>query len=133
MGKFTKLHSIESAIWAAVVFVFFIYSFEFDKDIEIYKFGAAGWPRAVLGMLALVMIGNIWHQVRHGSQAQVGRVGVTDDDMDNVDRSFWFTRDNCCIFIVTINLCMAIKACWVLLSYTIFHCCHHTIARGAPF
>ena len=88
MGKFTKLHSIESAIWAAVVFIFFIYSFEFDKDIEIYKFGAAGWPRAVLGMLALVMIGNIWHQVRHGSQAQVGRVGVTDDDMADVDRSF---------------------------------------------
>ena len=88
MGKFTKLHSVESAIWATVIIVFFRYSFEFDKDIEIYKFGAAGWPRAVLIMLVLVMIGNIWHQVRHGSQAQIGRVGITDEDMDDVERSF---------------------------------------------
>ena len=34
------------------------------------------------------MIGNIFHQMRHGDIVQVGRVGVTDDDMDNVDRTF---------------------------------------------
>jgi len=88
MGKFTKLHFVESAIWAALVVIFYLFSFEFDKEIEIYKFGATGWPRAVLGILVLVMIGNIWHQANHGSNAQAGRVGVTDDDMDGVKRSF---------------------------------------------
>jgi len=88
MGKFTKLHFVESAVWAALVVIFFLYSFEFDKDIEIYKFGATGWPRAVLGILVLVMIGNIWHQANHGSDAQAGRVGVTDEDMHGAERTF---------------------------------------------
>jgi len=87
MGKLTKLHFVESAIWAGLVIIFYLFSFEFDKDIEIYKFGATGWPRAVLLMLVLVMIGNLWHQAQHGSAAQVGRVGVTDDDIDGVDKT----------------------------------------------
>ena len=52
MGQFTKCILLRMPLWVSLVFICFIYSFEFDKDIEIYKFGAAGWPRAVLGMLA---------------------------------------------------------------------------------
>ena len=51
MRQFTKMHFIENAVWVSLVILLFAFSFEFDKDIEIYKFGAAGWPRAVLGML----------------------------------------------------------------------------------
>ena len=87
MGKLTKLHLIESAVWFSLVAVFYFYSFEFDREIEIYKFGATGWPRTVLAILILVMIGNLWHQARHGSAAQVGRVGVTDDEMENAEKS----------------------------------------------
>jgi hypothetical protein len=62
MGKLTKLHFIESAVWFSLAAVFYFYSFEFDREIEIYKFGATGWPRTVLAILILVMIGNLWHQ-----------------------------------------------------------------------
>ena len=87
MGKLTKLHIFEAAIWASFVAIFFAFSFEFDREIEIYKFGATGWPRTVLAILILVMIGNLWHQSRYGSAAQVGRVGVTDDEMENAEKS----------------------------------------------
>ena len=60
------MHFIESIVWVSLVILLFAFSFEFDKEIEIYKFGAAGWPRAVLGMLLLVIAGNIFHQIRHG-------------------------------------------------------------------
>ena len=88
MRQFTKMHFIESTVWVSLVILLFAFSFEFDKEIEIYKFGAAGWPRAVLGMLLLVIIGNIFHQMRHGDNIQTGRVGVSEDEMSDVDRTF---------------------------------------------
>ena len=50
------MHFIESTVWVSLVILLFAFSFELDKEIEIYKFGAAGWPRAVLGMLLLVIV-----------------------------------------------------------------------------
>ena len=44
MRQFTKMHFIENAVWVSLVILLFAFSFEFDKEIEIYKFGAAGWP-----------------------------------------------------------------------------------------
>ena len=88
MRQFTKMHLIESIVWLSLVMILFAFSFEFDKEIEIYKFGTAGWPRAVLGMLLLVIVGNIFHQMRHGDNVQAGRVGVSDDEMSNVNRTF---------------------------------------------
>ena len=87
MGNLTKEHLLECAIWASLVIFLFVFSFEFDKDIEIYKFGAAGWPRAVLLMLLLAIIGNVFHQKRHGSVIQQGRVGVSEDEISDANKS----------------------------------------------
>ena len=87
MGNLSKFHFLEAAIWASIAIIFFVFSFEFNQGIEIYKFGATGWPRAVILMLVLVVIGNVFHQRTHGSSAQEGRVGVTDDELDGVDKS----------------------------------------------
>ena len=87
MGKLTKVHFIEGSIWISLVGFLFLFSYEFDKDIEIYKFGAAGWPRAILAMLSLVIIGNFFHQMRHGSAIQTGRVGISEDEMVSADKS----------------------------------------------
>ena len=48
MGQLSKPHLIEAAIWSLIVAVFFGYSFEFNQPIEIYKFGATGWPRVII-------------------------------------------------------------------------------------
>jgi hypothetical protein len=88
MGKLSKYNVIEAFIWTSIALVFYVFSFEFNQGIEIYKFGATGWPRAVVLMLVLVVIGNIFHQRNHGSGAQDGRVGVTDDDLSGVHKSF---------------------------------------------
>jgi len=42
MRQFTKMHFIESTVWVSLVILLFAFSSEFDKEIEIYKFGAAG-------------------------------------------------------------------------------------------
>ena len=91
MAELRRMHVIENALWVVLVLFLFAFSFEFDKEIEIYKFGAAGWPRVVLGLLFLVIVGNIFHQMRHGDAVQAGRVGLSDDEMSNVDRNFGST------------------------------------------
>ena len=55
MGKLERSHFIETAIWLLFFVVFFIASFEFNQPIEIYKFGATGWPRTIL-LLSLIHI-----------------------------------------------------------------------------
>lgn len=80
MGKLTKSHLIESAVWLSVSVIFFGFSFEFNQPIEIYIFGATGWPRVVICLMLLVTIGNFYHQYKHGSAIQTGRVGIADEE-----------------------------------------------------
>ena len=58
MGRLSLGQWFEAGIWLAVAAVAFAFSFEFDRDIEMYRFGASGWPRLIillifLGTLAL--------------------------------------------------------------------------------
>ena len=80
MGNLKNSHLIEGTIWLTIVLVFFAFTYDFNQPIEIYKFGATGWPRVILGILLFVTLGNLFHQYRFGSAAQSGRVGISDDD-----------------------------------------------------
>lgn len=82
MGKLERSHFIETAIWLLFFVVFFIASFEFNQPIEIYKFGATGWPRTILLMLVLVGLGNLYYAYLNGNALQKGRVGIADDDSE---------------------------------------------------
>ena len=87
MGQLTKAHLVEGAAWSLIVVVFFGYSFEFNQSIEIYKFGATGWPRVILLLLLLVTAGNFFYQFRYGSAIQKGRVGIAESDESETDYS----------------------------------------------
>ncbi|MBC8219526.1 MAG: tripartite tricarboxylate transporter TctB family protein [Proteobacteria bacterium] len=92
MSKLKTNHIVETLIWLTIIAVFFVYSFEFDQEIEIYIFGATGWPRVILGFLLLVTMGNFLHLYKKGSEVQKGRVGITDQEenitYDSLD-SIW--------------------------------------------
>ncbi len=87
MGRLNKSHLIEAAVWFSIVVIFFAYSFEFNQPIEIYKFGATGWPRVVVLLLLLATAGNLYYQFVHGSAVQPGRVGVADGNDSDADYS----------------------------------------------
>lgn len=44
---------VELAFWIAIATAAFILTFDFDGPLQIYKFGAAAWPRAIIAALAL--------------------------------------------------------------------------------
>ena len=79
MSKLNRGHIVENILWLSIVLVFYIFSFEFDQEIEIYRYGATGWPRSILILLFLVSLGNFLHTYKKGSEAQLGRVGISDD------------------------------------------------------
>jgi hypothetical protein len=64
MGKLTAGQWVEIAIWMAVAVVAFGFTFQFDRQIEFYKFGASGWPRVVILMIFLGAIGQFIQDVR---------------------------------------------------------------------
>ena len=86
MGKLNYSHLLEAVVWTIIASVFFVYSFEFNQPIEIYKFGATAWPRSILLMLVLVVVGNLFYQRANGSNPQPGRVGITEDDLSDTDK-----------------------------------------------
>ena len=79
MSKLERGHIVETSVWLSIVLIFYLFSFEFDQEIELYIFGATGWPRSILIILFFVTIGNLLHTYKKGSESQHGRVGISDD------------------------------------------------------
>ena len=54
--RFSPGRWLEAAFWLGFAALAYAFTFAFDRDIEIYRFGAAGWPRAVIVLLALAAL-----------------------------------------------------------------------------
>ena len=80
MGKLSRPDIFEAVFWLLISVIFFLVSFSFNQPIEIYKFGATGWPRVILFLMALVCLGNFYYAYSKGSKAQEGRVGAKEND-----------------------------------------------------
>ena len=80
MGKLRTGHIVEAVLWLGMVLILYIYSFEFDKEIEIYKFGASAWPRTILLLIAVAAIGQLATQWLRGDGAASSMIGQASDD-----------------------------------------------------
>ncbi len=58
MSNISRGKMYESLAWILFAALAYYFSFGFEKEIEIYKFGASGWPRAIilLTIIAAVMM-----------------------------------------------------------------------------
>lgn len=80
MSKLRTGHIVEVAFWLILVLFFFAYSFEFDQQIEIYKYGAAMWPRVILLLIALAAIGQLLDQRRNGDRGGSNTMAKAHED-----------------------------------------------------
>ena len=62
MGKLSRSDILEAVFWLLIAVIFFAVSFSFNQPIEIYKFGATGWPRVILFLMVLVSLGLEIHE-----------------------------------------------------------------------
>ena len=80
MGRLRVGHIVEAVFWLSLALVLYIYSFEFERNIEIYKFGATGWPRALILLIAIAAIGQLIHHWMAGDDATSSVIGAATDD-----------------------------------------------------
>ena len=62
--RITRGELFEVVFWLAFAAAAFALSFRFDQPIEIYRFGANGWPRVVLLLIVLAALGQLLSHVR---------------------------------------------------------------------
>lgn len=80
MGKLRPGHFVEAGLWLALAAVLYIYSFDFDQSIEIYKYGAVAWPRAILLLIVIAAVGQLLYHWKSGDEATSGTIGAATDD-----------------------------------------------------
>ncbi|MFQ5882133.1 MAG: tripartite tricarboxylate transporter TctB family protein [Candidatus Methylomirabilales bacterium] len=66
MHKLRELRGllIETGIWLGLAAVAYGLTYQFDEPLDLYRFGAAGWPRVVIVLLALCALANLALEVR---------------------------------------------------------------------
>ncbi len=52
--RFDRRLVFETAVWLALAGFFFFFSFDILDTTQTYRFGAASWPRAIIGAMVLV-------------------------------------------------------------------------------
>ncbi|MEK9942762.1 MAG: tripartite tricarboxylate transporter TctB family protein, partial [Gammaproteobacteria bacterium] len=87
MGKLRPGHIIETAFWLVLAGFLYVESFAFNKSIEIYKFGAAGWPRALILLMAIAAVGQLLYQYYAGDRATGSLGAATDDGSEEAARA----------------------------------------------
>ncbi len=80
MGNLRPGHIVEAGLWLVLAAVLYVYSFEFDQSIEIYKFGATAWPRAIILLIVVAAVGQLLYQWKSGDAATSGTIGAASDD-----------------------------------------------------
>lgn len=80
MGNLRIGHLVEAGIWLSLCLVLYIYTFDFDGEIEIYKYGASSWPRAILLLIAIAAIGQLFHHWKRGDEVTSETISKAVDD-----------------------------------------------------
>ncbi len=80
MGQLRTGHLVEAGIWLLLCLILFIYSFEFDQGIEIYKFGATAWPRAIILLMAIAALGQLFHHWKRGDETSSEIISAATDE-----------------------------------------------------
>jgi hypothetical protein len=68
---------VEAGFWLGLCLFLYVYSY---KNIEIYKFGASGWPRAIILLMAIAAIGQLIHHYVKGDETSSQIISAAVDD-----------------------------------------------------
>lgn len=74
----------ELGFWIVFAAVAYGFSFEFDREIEMFRFGASGWPRVIIVLIVIAVAGQLFQDIRAGNAdpgdiAEPGPSGTRND------------------------------------------------------
>ncbi|MDH5748172.1 MAG: tripartite tricarboxylate transporter TctB family protein [Rhodospirillales bacterium] len=83
MKGLTQGQVFEVSFWLLFAIGAFAYTYSFNQDIEIYRYGAFGWPRAVILLIFLAAMFQFYEDVRFSKQLhEIHGITETDGDID---------------------------------------------------
>lgn len=92
MGRLERKHLIEVGIWLLFAALAYYFSIRFEKSIEIYAFGATGWPRAVILVIVLSALAQLYWQWKTGDDLEKEKISNVTDDDDQVRDNVYYAR-----------------------------------------
>ena len=136
MGNLKIGHLVEAALWLALAAVLYVYSFPFDKEIEIYKFGASAWPRTVLLLIVIAALGQLaynWKTGGHGASAMLQ--AASDDGAEAAARSSENRHNNLKWYLSTflllaLPLAYLLLPAWALAWFSLDEAALHPVKLG---
>lgn len=78
---FSRGQLFEVGFWLVLAVAAFALTYNFNQEIEIYRFGAYGWPRAVACIIVLAVIGQLYHDWRFGKAGRDTENGADGADV----------------------------------------------------
>ncbi len=82
MGKLHNRHFVELGLWLAFAALAYAVSYQFDRPIEIYEYGATTWPRAVLLLIVFAALGQLAWQWRYGDEDEGHLVRASSEETE---------------------------------------------------
>ncbi|MEQ8193596.1 MAG: tripartite tricarboxylate transporter TctB family protein [Rhodospirillales bacterium] len=92
MRKLAPGQWIEFSFWFVFTGAAFALTFDFDRKVEMYRYGAAGWPRIVIAIIFLAALGQLWQSLfqKEEQESQVGTPAVSEERHDPIGLQMWF-------------------------------------------
>lgn len=73
-------HYVEAAIWLVLAVFLYSQTFSFNQEIEIYRYGAAAWPRTIIILMALAAIGQLVFNRTRANRHEAGMISQAMDE-----------------------------------------------------
>ncbi len=80
MSRLKTKDIIEIGAWLLFALLAYLFSLEFDKDIETYRFGAYVWPRTIIILIVIAALLQLYTTLRKAEHAADQQSAETDDD-----------------------------------------------------
>lgn len=64
MAQISRGQLFEVAFWFAFAAAAYALSLQFDRPMDMYRFGATAWPRAIILLIVLAAIGQLYDDLR---------------------------------------------------------------------
>ena len=77
MSRLSRGQVFEIGFWLIFAAIAYTASFDFDKEIEIYRYGAASWPRVIIVLIVIAALCQLFQDFRtRASDSQGTAAGV---------------------------------------------------------
>ncbi|MGE0611719.1 MAG: tripartite tricarboxylate transporter TctB family protein [Hyphomicrobiales bacterium] len=88
MGRLERKHLIEAGLWLLFAAMAYFFTFNFDRPIEFYKYGASGWPRIIIAISVMAQLALQYFLGDDATQETIGSSTAEEDETPR-DREYY--------------------------------------------